>query len=1232
MERLKGNIRYLITSVIFALSAVFIQEYQSKPDGYKINTKEFSKVLYQKEDEMGAYLSRIFERNSPYIDSTQTDLFAINHSLDFEKLKKQGFTIAVYMHDSLRFWTDNSIDLPLHYAQSDLLNNVVRLNNAWFYVKHIHAKNMDVLGLILLKYQYSFENEYLKNAFQQDFKLLPSVKISLVSLSYSFDITDRQGNFLFSLVPVNTIYSSNINWQLIGVLYFLSLIFILLFLIKWFRKVSISQNNAGSIIIPVVAFILFARYLMLEFKYPFQIYSLDFFDPGYFAVSYFFPSLGDFLINAELILFFVLTAFILFRKGRFVRLMKRKTKFIRYVTVFTAFILLIAFFNLIVYYIKSLVFNSSLTLEAYNILDINVLSLTAYFIIATLIAALLILFDQVSFIGKHLTNKKQFVLLFVAAILFFYAISSALSFDFSQASVLYLLALFPVFFYIYFWSKKYHYSFYVLMIMLSSAYLVLFMSSEIKKKEQNKSRVLISKLQTERDLVLEHLLSTVEPKLKEDNHLQELIKSKNPQKMDNIYDYLIKKYFKGYFKKYDLDILLCTDGVGFAKNNQLDYCAQYYASQVDEFGQKLHGSDFYYMDNHNGRLSYFGAVNYYDTVPRYSLYIMLDSKLITGEVGYPDLLIEGKVKSGDNMSRYSYAKYSKGELKSRFGNFPYDLSDKMFAKQPQGYSMITIGDFDHFLYKSKDDNLIVLSKPKTKTFDLIIAFSYVFVFFNLLLLISLAVINLHSLILQAQLNFENKLLMSMIFVLSLSFIMVGSGTVYYNIQQFEKKNNKNITEKLESVLKGIHLDTLLSEQVDTLYNTPLLNEMLRKEADVFNSDINIYDLQGRLIASSRPEIFTKGLVGHLMNPEAYRQMRINEKVRYIQQERIGNLEYTSAYALYRTEGNRKLAYLNLPYFTKPGALRKEISNLIVAVINLFVVLFIIAGGVAFIMSNKITQPLRMLQNKFMAVELGKQSEQISYDKKDEIGALVNEYNRMVVKLAESVELLAKTERESAWREMAKQVAHEIKNPLTPMKLSVQFLQRSWQDKDANFEQKMQKYTQALIDQIDTLSSIANEFSSFAKMPKPQNEALNLVERLENTVNLFSHNENVEISIELNDIDELTIIADKEQMSRVFNNLIKNAIQAIPSDRKGAITVRLEKNNGKALVIIKDNGGGISDEQKDKLFIPNFTTKSTGMGLGLPMVKQIVESAGGKIWFESVLNVGTEFFIELPLVE
>jgi signal transduction histidine kinase len=1235
LEKFKGNIKFLIVSLVLAIAAVVIQRMESRPDDYQVDTAGFSEVLYGKEDEIAVLLKDVFNKSSIYVDSSSVNLFEINRQLNFEDLKDAGFTIAVFLHDSLRLWTDNAIDFGKSYSQSSLNNNVLKLNNAWYLVKHIHGKNIDVIGLVLLKNNYLFENEYLSNSFHQDFKLPPSIKISLVSLSYSFDIADRQNNYLFSLVPVNTIFSKNIDWEFIGFLYFLSIAFILLFITKWYRQLSVQQAYPERLIILITVFLLFIRYLMLEFKYPFQIYSLGYFDPGYFAVSYFYPSLGDFIINAMLILFFTINFFVLFRKGRFVRKVKQKAKPLKYLTVFILFIGLISFFNIIVFYIKSLVLNSSLVLDVYKVLEINSLSVAAYFVVAILLTALLLLMEYVFFISKHLLNKRSLLAVFMLVLILSYGITLVFDIDVSTTSLLFLLSLLPLFFYMHYWSKKYHYTFYIVFIFISSAYVVLFTTETIKIKEQDKAKVLISKLQTERDMVAEHLLINQEPEIKDDKELQRLVRGGSGNS-DVIYNYLTKKYFRGYFKKYDLDIIVCCNCDEVEPTSELKYCADYYAKQVDDYGVGLKNSDFYYLDNHNGRLSYFGSVNYIDNSnDSYTLYIMLDSKLITGEVGYPDLLIEGSVENRNSLSEYSYAKYSHGDLKTRFGNFPYDLHDKMFEKAQTGYTFLSIGGFDHFVYKPSGENLIVLSKPRVKSLDLIIAFSYVFVFFNLILLISLSIINLPSLIYLAQLNFENKLLMSMIFVLALSFVMVGAGTVYYNVQQFQKKNDKNISEKLESVLKELEFETIEIENVDSVLqkaSSQSLNEVLRKKADVFYTDINLYNFQGELIASSRQEVFTKGLIGQLMNPEAYKQMRINEKVRYIHQENIGSLAYTSAYALFRDADNKKVAYINLPYFTKPGALQKEISNLIVTVINLYVVLFIISAIVAFFMANKITQPLRMLQNKFMGVELGKQMEQINYSKKDEVGALVTEYNNMVVKLAENIELLAKTERESAWREMAKQVAHEIKNPLTPMKLSVQFLQRSWTDNDENFEKKLEKYTQALIDQINTLSNIANEFSSFAKMPKPRNELVNLVQKLENTINLFSHTENIELGSDLGDFKTLNILADKEQISRVFNNLIKNAIQAIPSDRKGQIFVSLTASDGIVLVKIKDNGGGISEEQKDKLFIPNFTTKSTGMGMGLPIVKQIIESAEGKIWFESELNVGTEFYIELPIAE
>jgi len=214
------------------------------------------------------------------------------------------------------------------------------------------------------------------------------------------------------------------------------------------------------------------------------------------------------------------------------------------------------------------------------------------------------------------------------------------------------------------------------------------------------------------------------------------------------------------------------------------------------------------------------------------------------------------------------------------------------------------------------------------------------------------------------------------------------------------------------------------------------------------------------------------------------------------------------------------------------------------------------------------------------------------------------------------------------------VAHEIKNPLTPMKLSIQLLQKTWYDKtmpDKDFENRLNKVAQTLIEQINTLSSIASEFSAFAKMPKTRNEEVEIVKKLKNVTALFENENNIDISLKLNGIEELYIIADKEQVSRVFINLVKNAMQAIPKSRKGKILIQLEKGKNKAIIIIEDNGEGISEQQKKRLFEPSFTTKTTGMGIGLAIVKNIITAAGGNIRFESSKNKGAKFFVEFITV-
>jgi two-component system, NtrC family, nitrogen regulation sensor histidine kinase NtrY len=273
--------------------------------------------------------------------------------------------------------------------------------------------------------------------------------------------------------------------------------------------------------------------------------------------------------------------------------------------------------------------------------------------------------------------------------------------------------------------------------------------------------------------------------------------------------------------------------------------------------------------------------------------------------------------------------------------------------------------------------------------------------------------------------------------------------------------------------------------------------------------------------------------------------------------------------------------------------------------------------------------LRMIKNKIGSLQLGQSYEQIEWQSNDEIGSLVLEYNKKVLELEKSAQLLIKSERESAWREMAKQVAHEIKNPLTPMKLSIQMLQRVASDNPEDLNDRIDRTAKTLIEQIDTLTKIANEFSNFAVMPKADEQKIEILPVIETTVDLFSKTiKNITLTNKCS--SEILIVCDKDQISRVFNNLIKNSLQAIPPEREPKIEVILQEKDNKLLISVKDNGAGIQNNQKDKIFVPNFTTKSTGMGLGLAMVKNIVEAANGVIWFETTENKGTTFFIEFPL--
>jgi two-component system, NtrC family, nitrogen regulation sensor histidine kinase NtrY len=284
---------------------------------------------------------------------------------------------------------------------------------------------------------------------------------------------------------------------------------------------------------------------------------------------------------------------------------------------------------------------------------------------------------------------------------------------------------------------------------------------------------------------------------------------------------------------------------------------------------------------------------------------------------------------------------------------------------------------------------------------------------------------------------------------------------------------------------------------------------------------------------------------------------------------------------------------------------------------------------ALLLSRYITKPLQQIGNQFSRVKIGNKNAKIEWTRKDEIGRLVEEYNRMIDEMEKSAELLARSERESAWRQMARQVAHEIKNPLTPIKLSMQLLMRAWNDKAPDWEVRLKRFSQTLIMQIDTLSSIASEFSDFAQMPEPQIQEFDIIPLVQQSVSLYRDQSDCDITFETG-LQECFIKADPNQILRVFNNLIKNALQAIPGDRQGEIRIKLAIIGDACEISFQDNGTGIANDRQTRIFSPNFTTKTAGMGLGLAMVKNIIENSSGRIWFKTDPGEGTTFFVSLPL--
>ena len=466
----------------------------------------------------------------------------------------------------------------------------------------------------------------------------------------------------------------------------------------------------------------------------------------------------------------------------------------------------------------------------------------------------------------------------------------------------------------------------------------------------------------------------------------------------------------------------------------------------------------------------------------------------------------------------------------------------------------------------------------------------------------------------------------MVSIVLLSLLVIGVVTIWF----FNSQNEKYHEERLQRKERAIKTEMgYFSREVEIQGETDIVMKEFEEEvlrlATIHNLEINVFNNKGEMLVSAKPD--------SIRSSEAHKKVPLSafEELKHINRvvipETEHNRNYLSDYTNLKNARGERIGILNIPYVQDEARNEKDLQEFLSSIGIVYIFLFIGAMIITILLSNSITKNLAHLSQRIKNVDLNRKNESIDWNGDNELGTLVDAYNELLRKLEENRALLAKTERESAWREMAKQVAHEIKNPLTPIKLSIQHLQATAQFEDENWRDKFKKKMTMIIEQIESLNKIASEFSDFAKMPKAQPEMTNISKAIDSAVLLFSEEDFV---IGCNKPEnEINYLIDSERFGRVLNNLIKNAKQAVQEIENPSVGVDLSTKDDYLTITITDNGKGIPGEVKDKIFEPNFTTKSSGTGLGLAICKQIIEQANGTISFESSPSTGTTFYIDLP---
>lgn len=1200
----------ILLSICFAGSFLFYYQLVFNKD-YTAEMKTFQKEFTSEERALNAFINKkkqTFEKHG--IDSL------------IHKTGTEPYFFHIYRNDSLIFWNTNQLPVlrfaELHYPG----NGIVHLQNGWYYAETIASGNTQLVASFLIRKDYQYENKNLRNDFNPKFTV--PFKGSIVLEKENAYPVYKNRQFIFALYPFENQPVPSSSSDILLSLLLLSVSFSLLFLLSWSKKLSLRWFWA----IPLAVLLL--RFLSLKGNWLSFMEETTAFQPTLYASSEWFPNFGEYLINCVLLLYFCFVIIFRLKQVKFGLTDSKSTR--NRIATLLIYILSLVLCSFIGDLYKGLVENASIPLEVNKLFSLNFYSFLATISMGILFYGYFHLM-RVAILSMLRAGWKPFGL--IACWLITSAIYLLIE-VFYRDSML-MLAFWPllinglVIFNAVRFNGKQHFAYGVVLLFLFSVYVSVNLQEFYDIKEKQERELFANQLASDQDITTEVEYLNMAPKIMEDEYLKKLINDPKGAGVSEFKDAMERKFFNSFWERYDIEFFLFNakkepvinyKNVPGSRLSTLESIITKHSvtSEID--------SNMFFIKDFTSQYCYIirQPLLAQDS-SKALLFCGLKSKKIPEKIGFPRLLISSNAKVFESLENYSIAKYYNGKLVSHNGKFSYPSKDAGLTKNLSHVSGYFNSDgYNHYLLRRTQRDSIVLSRQNHSTIQFFTSFSYLFSFYGLFLLIPIFIENRKTGNSMRTLTLAIRIQVVLIGLVFIALVAFGWGSGLFVMNQYQEYTNELIREKIRSVEIEIQQKLGEEEELSITGQGSYMEYTLQKLSSVFLTDINLYDRNGYLLASSRPKVYNIGLVSEQMNPQALFQLKRNRKSEFFHQEKIGNLDYLSGYVPFYSNDGNLLAYLNLQHFGQQKGFEDQIQQFLVAIMNVFILLLALSIIVAIFVSTWVTSPLRILQQNFAKVQLGKYNQPISYAASDEIGILVKDYNQKLEELAYAAQQLAQSERESAWREMAKQVAHEIKNPLTPMKLSLQQLQRVFDPNDPDSKQKLDKVASSIIGQIDALAKIANEFSNFAKMPKANEVNLDLIPLIESVIVVFNQEAEAEITF-ASEAETCWIHADKDLMLRVFNNLIKNAIQAIPHGRQGKIEILLTEAEKHWLIEVRDNGSGIPEEQQSKLFVPYFTTKSTGTGLGLAMVKQIVEMHGGRIWFETA-DTGTSFFVEI----